>query len=188
MRRVALIFAWTLLAAACSEPSPDPAAVAAARQRAETAAASLTGALLAELSAALAAGPAHEAVQVCATAAQPIAERARAEHGMRIGRTALRVRNLRNAPDAAERAVLERWAADPAAADWSEVVAGEDGPELRWMRPIRLMPLCSQCHGDPATEIAPATLEAIRRLYPEDRATGFAVGELRGAVSARVPL
>ena len=41
-------------------------------------------------------------------------------------------------------------------------------------------PVCLQCHGSPEKDIAPATMAAIKKLYPEDKATGFQLGDLRG--------
>jgi hypothetical protein len=186
-----LPFVLTALIAAsgaCSKPAATAEAIAAATARAEQAAGALNGALIKELTAALAKGPAQEAVQVCSEVAQSITERTRAEQGVYLSRTALRLRNPKNAPSSAERAVLERWSADEEPKDWSEVVASEDGEQLLWMRPIILMPLCAQCHGSEGGEILPDTLATIRRLYPEDRATGFSAGDLRGAVTVRVPL
>jgi hypothetical protein len=48
-------------------------------------------------------------------------------------------------------------------------------------------PLCLQCHGAPDAEIAPATLAAIRKLYPDDKATGYRSGDLRGLWSVTFP-
>lgn len=42
------------------------------------------------------------------------------------------------------------------------------------------MPTCLMCHGNKQTDIAPETLEAISKKYPNDQATGYAMGELRG--------
>lgn len=42
------------------------------------------------------------------------------------------------------------------------------------------MPTCLMCHGSKETDIAPATLEAIAKKYPNDQATGYTMGELRG--------
>ena len=40
---------------------------------------------------------------------------------------------------------------------------------------------CLICHGAPGTQIADQTLEVIRAKYPDDKATGFAMNDLRGA-------
>lgn len=46
--------------------------------------------------------------------------------------------------------------------------------------PIITNQLCMQCHGNENSQINQATLEQIKTLYPEDQATGYDVGELRG--------
>jgi hypothetical protein len=47
--------------------------------------------------------------------------------------------------------------------------------------------MCLTCHGEKA-RIPPAVEAVIAQEYPGDRATGFAEGDVRGAVSVRVPL
>ncbi len=44
---------------------------------------------------------------------------------------------------------------------------------------------CTVCHG---TQLAPAVQEALAARYPSDQATGYGVGELRGAFTLRKPL
>jgi len=56
------------------------------------------------------------------------------------------------------------------------------------MRPIFIAaPVCLQCHGEPA-KLAPGVAEALKELYPDDQATGYSLGDLRGAISIRIPL
>lgn len=45
--------------------------------------------------------------------------------------------------------------------------------------PMKEQP-CAACHG---TSIAPEVQARIAALYPDDRATGFRPGELRGAIA-----
>lgn len=172
--------------------APDVARVAEARVRAERACDELGQRLLAELTTALRGGSTLEGLEVCARVARAVGEDVRAATGGEVGRTSLRVRNPANAPDEFERAHLERWDAaaragqpiDPSA----ELVPAANGAhELRYLRPIRLIELCTRCHGKP-DELEPDVRAALARLYPQDRATGYAPGELRGAFSARVPL
>lgn len=42
------------------------------------------------------------------------------------------------------------------------------------------MPTCLKCHGDKSVEIDPLALKLIAQKYPEDKATGYKIGELRG--------
>ena len=185
MKRLALFL--LALVAACGGP-PEEAEVEEARAKAADAAAKLMGALFTELQAALAQGPPEQAIGVCAERAPAIARRIGEETGLSVRRTALKTRNPANAPDAYERAWLERAAGGGApAVDAAEVVRSDGGYELRYMRVVRLAEMCVTCHGAPG-RIPPAVKDAIASRYPEDHATGFAPGDLRGVVSVRVPL
>ena len=46
------------------------------------------------------------------------------------------------------------------------------------MKAIPIGGLCLQCHG---TAIAPELAEKLSELYPEDKATGYREGDMRGA-------
>ena len=46
--------------------------------------------------------------------------------------------------------------------------------------PIITNQMCMQCHGSENDQINEETLAKIKELYPNDQATGYGVGELRG--------
>jgi len=48
--------------------------------------------------------------------------------------------------------------------------------------------LCLNCHGEPGKDISDANLAIIRQHYPQDEATGFKLGDLRGAWRIDLPL
>jgi hypothetical protein len=58
---------------------------------------------------------------------------------------------------------------------------------FRYMQAIPMQGMCASCHG-PKEALAPEVRERLEERYPHDRATGFAVGDLRGAFSIRQPL
>lgn len=140
--------------------------------------------LKAELGAAIEKGGPVAAIDVCHTRAPAIAERLSGESGARVGRTSLRVRNASNAPDDLQRAVLEQFAGDMAAGrvdgplEAAFEIKREGGIERHYLRAIPTEALCLTCHGD---TLAPELAAAIARDYPGDQATGFKLGELRGA-------
>jgi hypothetical protein len=178
--RLASATVFLLLVSCAKEPAgPSP------EERAAKAADALMQRLFARLSEALAAGPAHQALHVCADVAQDITADVAREQGVSIRRTALRVRNPANAPDAYERTWMERATAKGASPGGPH--AERVGQELRFLRPVIAAPLCTQCHGPP-DQIDPRVRDALRERYPEDRATGFAAGDFRGVISVRVPL
>lgn len=140
----------------------------------------------ARLTAALASGGPVQAIAVCNLEAPQIAARLSADSEARVARTALKVRNPANAADTSARVALEAFRRE-LAADANNVPerfeASPDGA-ARYMRAIVTQPLCLVCHG---AELAPEVREALSRLYPADEATGFAVGDLRGAFVVEWP-
>jgi hypothetical protein len=135
--------------------------------------------LMGELQAELEIGGPAGAVVVCRDLAPMIAAHVTDEHGLRIGRTSHRLRNPSNRPPA--------WALEPVTGgvDRQTILAGPGG-ELGVLLPIRVAPPCLTCHGDPDA-IDPAVRTAISDSYPDDRATGFAEGDLRGWFWVEVP-
>lgn len=160
--------------------------------RARGAVKQLSETLKGKLMAAMSEGGPVAAIPVCQIAAPGVAQDVGAANALGIRRTSLKVRNPANAPEDWERAVLEDFAAkmaagaDPATLEAISTGTADGTPELRYMKAIPMAEApCAACHGG---AIAPAVLEAIAKLYPEDQATGFKPGELRGAFSVRVPL
>lgn len=185
---LAVFAASVPLAGATLAGEPDPARVAAAR----AAVMQLGSSLKSKLKAAIKAGGPKSAIGVCKSIAPALAEQTGAARGLKIRRTALRVRNPANGPDAWERNVLQQFAAkiaagaDPRKLEHAETVTDATGASVfRYMKaiPMAVQP-CLTCHGNPE----PTLKAAITRLYPQDQATGFKPGELRGAfsVTARV--
>lgn len=126
-------------------------------------------------------GPAG-ALSVCSEMAPQIAKEVATTHGVTLRRATTKPRNPKNAADDAEKAVLEVFAAALAKkeAPKPQTITNADGSTSS-LAPILLgNPLCLQCHGTPNQDIAPETLAAIQKLYPDDKATGFKLGDLRG--------
>ena len=151
---------------------------------------SFAGSLQEQLMSAMAAGGPTAAIEVCKIAAPAIAATASDAQGWRIGRTSLRLRNAGNAPDAWELAVLRDFEArktageDPGTLDHAEFVFRDGQRTFRYMKSIRTRPVCTVCHG---TGIKPEVAATLDALYPEDRARGFEVGDIRGAFSIIQP-
>ena len=103
-----------------------------------------------------------------------------------VHRTALRVRNPDNQPDATDRSVLEAWLttwnpAEPPKPVIKEFTAEDGTKAIRYYRPVPVMATCLACHGS-GNEIAPNVRAAIARDYPQDQAVDFQEGDLRGAI------
>lgn len=137
-------------------------------------------------------GPAA-ALQECSRIALGLA-RQHEKEGWRIRRVSVRHRNPADAPDDYEARVLDEFAALKAKSEFrvdtehAEVVTEEGRRYLRYMRPIVMgSPVCLSCHGGPQ-DIPPDVKVQLQRLYPEDKSTEYRVGDLRGAVSVKMPL
>lgn len=121
----------------------------------------------------LARGPV-EAVSACQLQAPKIAA-AESHEGIRVGRASHRLRNPSNAAPDWVRPILEAYVASPDDRKPRTVPLPND--KSGYVEPIGIKPLCLTCHGE---VLAPAVASRIEELYPDDRATGFAVGDLRG--------
>ncbi|WP_258922840.1 DUF3365 domain-containing protein [Arenibacter sp. P308M17] len=58
------------------------------------------------------------------------------------------------------------------------VVPGNE--EVTVYYPIITNAMCLQCHGKPNEQVRPSTMATLRKLYPEDKAVGYKVNEVRG--------
>lgn len=119
------------------------------------------------------------AVDFCHQEAQPLTAQIAEKHGVRMGRSALRLRNPSNQPLAWQQAVLEdfdtRATSGEAIADLRHSM--REGAVLHYAQAIGTEPGCLACHGQ---HVAEPIADAIRQRYPDDHATGFAEGDLRG--------
>ena len=125
-------------------------------------------------------GP-ERAIEVCRLRAPEIARLA-STGGAVLGRTSHRVRNPENAPEAWMSVFLEEYLADPDD-DEPRAVRLASG-DIGYVEPIRMKGICMQCHGD---RIEPAVKARLQALYPDDEATGFEKGELRGLFWVVIP-
>jgi hypothetical protein len=128
------------------------------------------------------------AIGVCNLQALPLtAEVLKAHPEVRgLRRVGVRTRNTANAQDEMDRRALASLVASWKGAESANgIVMSDRTPEglerTRYYRPLPTAPACLVCHG-PSASMAPPVAEALRKLYPRDKATGFNAGELRGAI------
>jgi Protein of unknown function (DUF3365) len=183
-----------LMVAACGTPNtapktPDAKAIDDTRAVAGKLVAELGGRLKAEMSAN---GPAS-AVDVCSKVAPKIAGRLSQEMGWQVGRVGTRVRNPLNSPNAWQQAALDEFAIRMARGEkldgmetWKVVEEGGN-PTLLYAKAIGVQPLCLTCHGAP-DDIPDDVKARLKADYPNDKAVGYSLGELRGAVVISRPL
>lgn len=128
----------------------------------------------------LAQGPV-EAIAACRLRAPEIAK-SLSRDGVQLGRASHRLRNPANAPPAWVAPILDAWVAD--ASDRAPRTLELSEQRVGYVEPILLQPPCLTCHGE---TLAPDVAARIEELYPEDRAVGFRVGDLRGVFWVEYP-
>jgi hypothetical protein len=187
--RLAIVLAGFALATAPPARSADEMLLAS-----RSVASQLTQQLAAELKKALASGGPAGAIGVCRDIAPALAASLSRQTGARIARVSLRTRNpLLGAPDAWEQAVLAEFAQRAAAGEKLETLERHEtvtepaGRYFRYMKAIPVQPVCLACHGT-QDQLAPEVQERLRTEYPHDNATGYAPGQIRGAVTVKQPL
>ena len=138
-------------------------------------------------------GSFHGAIAACRDKAPKMAAAASQNTGWAIRRVSLKNRNPKAVPDAWEQAVLEdfdrRRAAgeSPAKMEKAEIVAEGDKRTLRYMKALPTLGLCLNCHGT-EDKLAPEVKAKLTELYPDDKATGYSEGQIRGALTVKRPL
>ncbi|MCA9488552.1 MAG: DUF3365 domain-containing protein [Myxococcales bacterium] len=162
---------------------PADAALAKAEQLLHEAQGRLQARMIGELNTR---GP-SEALSTCSIEAQALTTPAQPDPGARVGRSSLRLRNPANAAPPWVEAWLQAQGERPVAGveGVHRVEDTPGGQVARVLMPIGTMEPCLRCHGDPATLDAEVVAK-LRERYPEDHATGYAVGDLRGALWAEV--
>lgn len=170
-----------LLSTSCDKSEPSEEWIEKAQKITDEYQSALKG----ELMGAMKEGSPAKAIQVCSLEAPAIERRITSQKGTEgwtVSRTAPRVRNPNNRPSdwqakgLAEIARRIATGESPDKVDWQ----AREGETFVYMEPIMMGGLCTTCHGPPDS-IPAGVKKELARLYPKDEATGFSVGELRGA-------
>jgi hypothetical protein len=168
-----------LLAATSARAAADSAAEAKLAHGAELLA-PFKRELKTTLTEGLATGPV-EAIGACRLQA-PVIAATHSQAGVRIGRTSHRLRNPTNVAPEWVAPILAEYLAEPSTRGPREVPLSND--RTGYSEPILIQPPCLTCHGE---SLAPAVAAKIAELYPDDRAVGFRLGDLRGAFWVEFP-
>lgn len=133
--------------------------------------------LLTNVMLAMKAGGPGNAITFCNVHALALTDSLTSEYNCLIHRVSDKYRNPANIPTVND---LEILAAMSSAKAMKPLVVSEDG-QIVYYRPIKIvMPSCLRCHGSAGKEIDTKTLDIIREKYPNDLATGYKEGDLRG--------
>jgi len=126
------------------------------------------------------------ALDVCAANAQTLTAEVARDQGVTLGRSSLRLRNPANAAPHWVATWLEEQGERPAAGvvGITQSATRSDGTEVvRVLKPLAIEAPCLVCHGPDEGRSAELSA-ALSDRYPSDQATGYAAGDLRGAMWA----
>ncbi len=186
MNKVTLVLFFPVLCAVACSQDVDQQLNAS-----ENAVHEFANSLKSKLKNSLQSGGPVEAIGVCNIEAPKIASEISQKHVVQIGRTSLKTRNPLNAPDNWEQEILQEFEqqkqSDASIKDMQtyQIIKDETGKWFRYMKAIPTAEVCLICHGE---SIAPPIETKLKELYPNDLATGYRVGEIRGAFTVKIKL
>jgi len=149
------------------------------------------GQLKGELQGAMKSGGPVKAINVCKESAPVIAKSLSDKYGWKVARTSLKTRNATNAADAWESKVLQDFDARKQSGEKIQSMAYFSETEdkgiksFRFMKAIPVGKVCLKCHGE---NIVPAITAKLKSSYPDDKATGYRLGDVRGAFTITQPM
>ncbi len=185
-----------------TEPAPKPAVPTVTASivqdapeqivmQGKEAAGNLMKALKQELQQAMQDGGVMHAVTFCSEQALQLTADVETGLGSNIDlkRVSEKYRNPANKPDTFEEDAL-KWLKQQAEAGsvpeyFIQQINGKDGIRYRYYQPIRINTPCLACHG-PADQMKPELKTLLKERYPNDHATGYQKGDLRGAIRVEI--
>lgn len=134
--------------------------------------------LLEQLSKKISEVGAAESIGFCKTEVGPIVKGIAGERAKKFnfGRTSLKLRNPNNKPQDWMIKYLQEF--ENKNEDKGVLHTFENG-EQAFLGPIYVQAVCLQCHGE---NLSSAVKSKLNELYPQDKATGYKLGQFRGFV------
>jgi hypothetical protein len=130
------------------------------------------------------------AISVCREKAPAMAKATSEAKNMQIRRVSLRNRSPNAVPDAWERQVLEDFdkraeaGENPGSLEVNKEFVEDGKRVVRYMKAVPTQAECLACHGTDK-QMSEEAHARIKELYPDDKATGFRSGQIRGAITMK---
>jgi hypothetical protein len=150
-------------------------------QKQKAAVAELKKTMMAELKVKMSESPAS-AVEFCSKNALELTKQIAVKNGVNIKRVSIKNRNLQNSADLMDAKVITAFEdALKKNKKLPEFATLNDGGKLKYYEPMVISEACVVCHGKEGA-IAKETADKIKKIYPNDKATGYEIGDLRGVI------
>lgn len=154
------------------------------KTKADSATAIAQQTLLGKVASSIKKGGTTYAVDFCAVEAMPITDSLSKHFQLKIGRISDKNRNPKNnLSTPTDKAAFALFSKDKTLIDTLLTI---ESP-VYYKRINLAMPACLKCHGNPATDILPGTLQLIQEKYPKDLATNYQLNDLRGLWKVEFP-
>ncbi|MFZ4768753.1 MAG: Tll0287-like domain-containing protein [Ferruginibacter sp.] len=102
-----------------------------------------------------------------------------AKNNIKVNRVSDKNRNPQNSLSDIDEAVWKKFITSTNKTSLQSQLVVEE-KEIHYYKPIFIQPICLNCHGKPEKDISKELLPVIDSLYKNDKAYGYALGELRG--------
>ncbi|MCV6620689.1 MAG: DUF3365 domain-containing protein [Cellvibrionaceae bacterium] len=167
----------------------DPQQLEQALEFNQTISKALAGKLKKRLMAAVKSGGLEAGIAQCKIAAPEISQQLQEEHPQVLisaGRTSLKTRNENNQASSWQAEQLQAFdrikSKGREAGVRYRVLESKGKLAIESMSPIPTQGLCLNCHG---SQLNPSLSAKLNELYPNDKATGYSLGDIRGAFVIR---
>ncbi len=102
-----------------------------------------------------------------------------------VRRTSLKVRNEANKPDSIDKVIMNEYQENIQKNTFkpNDIKVVNIGNVYRVYKPLLTKKMCLKCHGE---NISNDIKAVIKNVYPNDKATGFKEGDLRGVIVAQI--
>lgn len=125
-------------------------------------------------------------VSYCKVVAYNLVDTMGSSLALEARRVSQKVRNLKDEPTDAERDILRQYESDNRNDRPTEPMIKEIDPNtIAYYQPITMGAFCLKCHGKVGEDISEEDYAYIKSEYPNDRAVGYEVGDLRGMWSVK---
>lgn len=133
-----------------------------------------------ELKASIQRGGITEAVNYCNLKAIPLTDSLAKFYSVSIKRATSKPRNPQNAATETEQEILAVWETKRQNDGELSPVLFEGEDAVDFYSPIVMQALCTNCHGIVGESLTVENQKIINQKYPNDQATGYMEGDLRG--------
>lgn len=121
-----------------------------------------------------------EALQFCNERAYPLTDSMAVAQNASIKRVSDKARNPQNSANNEELSYINTFKKQMAAGETTQPLVVEKADQVTVYYPISTNSMCLQCHGKPNTDIRPETSKLLGSLYPNDKAVGYDINQIRG--------